>query len=322
MIRTKNIINSIHEVPATWVFEFYGSLPVKLTGQRVSIISIFSASDNDPSLVFYSKHGEYMFKDFSEGIGGDKVDFYRAYSKYKLLKEINNAEAVMSLIYSYAQYVQNNDYKKPDIVDEAKFTVKSFELRSWYQYDAKYWQNGEISSGTLEYFIVKPLKTLIVSNGIETHSIKKGMTYGYFRKDGTLYKTYAPLESKDKKFNNYQHYIHGWEQLRCHGGTVVICASLKDGMCVFQMYSHVDIVAPTSENSYLSIADMAFLKKHYKRILILFDNDEAGRKAAAEYKKRFDVDSIVVPLSKDIYQSIWDYSGTKEVRTYLDPYLL
>lgn len=321
MIRTKNIIQSIHEVPATWVFEYYAKLPI-LTGQRVAIKSIFSATDSDPSLIFYSKSGEYHFKDFSEGIGGDKVDFYRAYSKYKLGQELSNADAVVALIYTYTNYIQKNDYKKNEIIDEVKFTVQSFELRSWYPYDAKYWQAGEISSKTLEYFLVKPLKSLMVSNGIDTYSIKKGMTYGYFKKDASLYKTYAPLESKDKKFNNYIHYIHGWEQLRLHGGTVAICASLKDGMCVFQMYNHVDITAPTSENTYLTPTEIAFLKKHYKKVLVLFDNDEAGRKAAAEYKKRYDIDAIVVPLSKDIYQSIWDYSGTKEVRTYLDPYLL
>jgi hypothetical protein len=322
MIRTKNIIQSIHEVPDTWVFEYYAPIP-KLTGQRVSILSIFNATDTNPSLVFYTKGGEYLFKDFSEGLQGDKVDFYRYYVQYKMGKTITNAEAIVALIYTYSEWLLNNNYRKVDIVDEAKFKVESFELRSWYQYDAKYFFNDyRIPSRVLDYFIVKPLNSLIVSNGIKTYNIKKGMTYGYFKKDGTLYKTYAPLESKDKKFNNYQYYIQGWEQLRLDGRTLVIVSSLKDGMVVFTMYPNVDIVAPPSENSYLTMADIEFLKKHYSKIYILFDYDEAGNKAFLVYKNRFGLtDQIIVPLSKDVSDSVRDHSPEK-VKPYLDPYLL
>jgi len=322
MLRTKNIIQSIYEVPDTWVYEYYAPIPAKLTGQRVSILSIFNATDTNPSLVFYTKGGTYMFKDFSEGIQGDKVDFYRYYAKYKLGKDISNSEAVVALIYTYSQWILNNNYRKVDIVDEAKFKVESFELRTWYDYDAKYYGQFCIPSKVLEYFIIKPLKSLIVSNGIQSYNIKKGMTYGYFKKDGTLYKTYAPLESKDKKFNNYVHYIQGWEQLRCHGGTLVICSSLKDGAAVFSMYPNVDVVAPTSENSYLSLADIEYLKKHYSKIYILFDYDEAGDKAALVYKDRFALDQkIIVPLSKDVSDSVRDHTQDK-VKIYLNPYLL
>ena len=147
------------------------------------------------------------------------------------------------------------------------------------------------------------------------------MTYGYFKKDGTLYKTYSPLESKDKKFNNYAQYIHGWEQLRCHGGIVVICSSLKDGMSVFTMYPDVDIIAPPSENTALTLEHIQYLKKHYRKIYVIFDHDSAGRKAADEYKKRHGLDIIVVPLSKDVSDSVRDHTQEK-VKIYLDPYLL
>lgn len=321
MIRTKNIIDSIQHVPDTWVFEYFAKLPVVLTGQRVSIISIFSVSDTDPSLIFYSKSGEYYFKDFSEGISGDKVDFYRYYAQYKLGTIISNKESVATLITLYQTYLQSNNYRKIEIIDEAKFRVESFELRSWYQYDAKYYKQFMIPSRVLDYFLVKPLQALIVSNGIERYTLRKGMTYGYFKKDGILYKTYSPLESKEKKFNNYAQYIHGWDQLRCHGGTVVICSSLKDGMSVFTMYPKVDIVAPSSENTCLSLEDIEYLKKHYSKIYVIFDHDSAGRKAAKEYKKRFDLDSIFVPLSKDVSDSVRDHTQEK-VQIYLDPYLL
>lgn len=321
MIRTKNVIQSIKEVPATWVFEHFAGLPV-LNGQREAIISIFSASDKDPSLIFYSKAGEYYFKDFSEGIGGDKIDFYRYYCQYKLGQTISNSEAVKSLISMYSEFILHNNYKKVNIIEEPKYKIQSFELRTWFQYDAKYFDQYKIPSRVLEYFLMKPLKSITVSNGIDTHTIPKGMTYGYFKKDGTLYKTYSPLESKDKKFNNYVHYIQGWEQLRCNGGTLVICSSLKDGASIFAMYPNVDVLAPMSENSYLTSEEMKYLKKHYSKIFILFDYDDAGRKAAAAYSKRYDLKNIIeVPLSKDVSDSVRDYDQDK-VRIYLNPHLL
>lgn len=321
MIRTKNVIQTIHEVPDTWVFEYYAPIP-KLTGQRVSILSIFNLNDTNPSLVFYTKGREYLFKDFSEGLQGDKVDFYRYYAQYRLGQTISNQEAVITLIKCYSEWLLNNDYKPVEIVDEAKFRVQSFEIRSWYQYDAKYFGQYAIPSRVLEYFIVKPLNSLIVSNGAITYNIKKGMTYGYFKKDGTIYKTYAPLESKEKKFNNYQYYIQGWEQLRLDGRTLVICSSLKDGMVVFTMYPNVDIIAPPSENSYLTMADIEFLKKHYSKIYILFDYDEAGDKAFLVYKNRYGIsDQLIVPLSKDVSDSVRDHRQEK-VKPFLDPFLL
>jgi len=74
MISTKNIIGSINDVPAEWVFEYYLSLSEKLTGQDVKIHSVFK-TEKTPSMFVYFKaeNNEYKFKDFSSGKQGNKV---------------------------------------------------------------------------------------------------------------------------------------------------------------------------------------------------------------------------------------------------------
>lgn len=318
MIKTAHIITDVNEVPDTWVYEYFTGVP-KLTGQTESICSIFNLKDTNPSLVFYCKGGEYLFQDFSEGKGGDKIRFFKMVYKLKYGVDLPPKQVIPALMNLYAEYLSKNDYTRPKIVSEPKFKIESFETRAWYDYDAKYWKQFNISSKILDYFNVRPLKSINLNNGIKSYIIKKGMTYGYFMKD-IIYKTYSPLEEKVKRFNKFVHYNQGWEQLRCNGGTVVICSSLKDMMSLWSLGYDVDVVAPASENSYLSLSDVDYLKSCYTKIFVLFDNDDAGKSAADVYTDRFGINSIQIPLSKDISDSIRDFD-IEQVKQFLNPYL-
>jgi hypothetical protein len=319
MIKTKHIITNINEVPDTWVYEYFTGVP-KLTGQTESILSIFNTTDTSPSLVFYRKGGEYLFKDFSEGSGGDKIQFYKKVYKLKHGVDIPSNQILVTLMNLYQTYLSKNDYRKADIVDEPKFKIQGFEARAWYDYDTKYWKQFNITSKILDYFNVKALKSISLSNGIRSFTIKRGMTYGYFMKDDVIYKTYSPLEEKAKKFNKFVHYIQGWEQLRCDGRTAVICSSLKDMMSLWSLGYDVDVLAPASENSYLSLSEIDYLKTCYNTIYVLFDNDTCGINSAAEYEERFEIHHMLLPLSKDLSDSIRDF-GVEEVKQFLNPYL-
>ena len=76
MISTKFLVGSLEDVPQTWIFEYYAKLNVQLSGQDVNIKSLFNPVDKNPSFFVYVKKGtgEYLFKDYSVGKGGDGVD--------------------------------------------------------------------------------------------------------------------------------------------------------------------------------------------------------------------------------------------------------
>ena len=76
MFNTKNFVLEGSDVPSTWVFQYYLELPESLTGQDIKIKSIFNPNERTPSFCIYVDKTimQYMFKDFSTGKNGCKVD--------------------------------------------------------------------------------------------------------------------------------------------------------------------------------------------------------------------------------------------------------
>mgnify|MGYP001374112000 CR=1 FL=1 len=79
MISTKNLILDGSKVPSTWVFEFYLDLPERLNGQNVQIKSVFHPTERTPSMWIFADKGQYKFKDFSTGKGGNKIDLVKSF---------------------------------------------------------------------------------------------------------------------------------------------------------------------------------------------------------------------------------------------------
>ena len=125
----------------------------------------------------------------------------------------------------------------------------------------------------------------------------------------------------DKKFIKVNSYIQGMHQ--CTGEKyLVITSSLKDIMSIKSLkLKHLDIIAPDSENTMLKEDMIEELQSKYNKIIILFDNDEAGIKSMRSYKEKYPfLEIAVLPMSKDVSDSIKDF-GPKEVRNRLVPIL-
>ena len=69
------------------------------------------------------------------------------------------------------------------------------------------------------------------------------------------------------------------------GEYVVITKSMKDVMCLYSL--GIPSIAPTSENCFLSEAQYHKLKERFKYIILLYDNDRPGLKAAISIHKKF-----------------------------------
>jgi DNA primase len=65
---------------------------------------------------------------------------------------------------------------------------------------------------------------------------------------------------------------------------------------------------------------MGKLSKQYSKIIVLFDNDEPGIKAAQRYKDKYGYDYVILDMSKDLSDSVKDY-GIEAVRDKLLPLL-
>jgi hypothetical protein len=321
MFNTKNLVHDIKDVPVPWIFEHFCKLKHKLCGEDVKIKSMFNPKERTPSMCIYfdAVKDVYKFKDFSTGKGGSAID---------LVKEITQLpyhKACTVVVEKFNDYVLHNNggYDLQEFKQASKYKVSKYVFRSWTTSDQYFWTQFNIGSRLLDEYCVKPLEyyTLLKETDGQFYelTIRGNYLYGYFKKDGTLYKIYQP-KTLDKKFIKVTDYIQGSEQVKGEK-YLVITSSLKDIMALRSLKIPVDIVAPDSENSIIRKEIMQQYIKDYQRVIVLFDYDEPGIKAMDKYKELYpQIATCVLPMSKDPADSIKDF-GAKEVFHRLIPIL-
>lgn len=310
MIRTKNIFTSYEDVPSAWVFEYYCNLPYRLNTDLIKIKSLWN-NEKTPSMIISYKNGGYVFKDFSSGKSGNHVTLV------KELYNISIGEALLKIIDDYSKYTIDNGTPPliREIKSEERYKFNSYELRSWNIQDSKFWTSFGISSNILELYNVKPLSKVILTK-LDNPDVEltPSFCYGYFTSSGEIYRVYQPF-SKQKFVILNANYIQGLNQLKFKSEYIIICSSLKDVMSFVATGINADLLAPNSENSLLDESTINWLKSRYKHIIILFDNDNAGKNAASKYSI-YDIRAINLDLKKDLSDSIKAY-GIEKVREEL-----
>lgn len=317
MISTRNLISDLEEVPREWVFEYYLNLKEKLTGQNIKMLSAFNVKDKVPSMFVYQDGGKYKFKDFSSGFQGDQVELVRYLFNYDARFKATNR-----IITDYQEYLKHNaPAVRGPIQFHDKFKVVDFEMRHWNTLDQKYWTQFKIGSGILSQYNVVPLQFFTMSKtepdgSITSYKFSRPYVYGYFRNDGELYKIYMP-KIPEKKFIKIQNYTQGMDQLQYDSKYLLIVSSLKDLMSFKKLgIGNIECIAPDSENTMIGESIMGNLSKRYNSIIVLFDNDEPGVKAAQRYTDKYGIRSINLDLSKDLSDSVKDH-GIEAVRDKL-----
>jgi hypothetical protein len=322
MISTKNLVSDLRDVPREWAYEYYLNLKERLIGQDVKMLSAFNSKDKVPSMFIYTDGSNfYRFKDFSSGNQGDSIELVKC-----LFNLPSRGHAANKIINDYQEFLLHND--APVVLEfkfHDKFKVVDFEMRHWNSQDSKFWTSFSISSNMLSVYNVVPLAYFTMEKKEEDGSITsfkftKPYLYGYFRQDGELYKIYMP-KNLDKKFIKVQNYVQGIDQLTYEPKYLVITSSLKDLMCFNKLgIGNVECIAPDSENTMIGESVMSNLSKRYNSVIVLFDNDEPGIKAAQRYKDKYGYNYVVLEMSKDLSDSVKDY-GIEAVRDKLLPLL-
>ena len=317
MISTKNLISDLEEVPREWVFEYYLNLREKLTGQNIKMLSAFNVKDKVPSMFIYQDSGKYKFKDFSSGFQGDHVELVRHLFNYDV-----RYKAANRIITDYQEYLKHNaPVVRGPIQFYDKFKVVDFEMRHWNSQDSKFWTSFRISSSILTHYNVVPLEFFTMSKteidgSITSYRFSRPYVYGYFRNDGELYKIYMP-KVPEKKFIKIQNYTQGMDQLKYDSKYLLIVSSLKDLMSFKKLgIGNIECIAPDSENTMIGESVIGKLQEKYSKILVLFDNDEPGVKAAQRYTEKYGIRSITLDMSKDLSDSVKDH-GIEAVRDKL-----
>lgn len=323
MLRTKNLITSISEVPSNWVYEYYLNLDSGLSSD-LNIRSVFNAGDNTPSMYIYycTASNQYKFKDFSTGKSGTCVGLVM-----ELFNISSYNEAMLKVMADYREFLSQggkSEAIKPQIYQ--RYKLSDYQCRNWTVLDASFWTSFKISSELLSEYNVIPLEKIVLSrtlenNVLDTITIQGEYIYGYFTKEGELYKIYQP-KSKGPKFLKIKDYVQGLDQLSWNVPYLLITSSLKDLLAIKTLnIKNLDCIAPDSENTLIPkrTIDM-ILSKGYKKVCTLFDNDIAGKQAIEKYKKEYNFNGVFLDMSKDVSDSLRDF-GKREVLTKLIPLL-
>jgi len=313
MISTKAIISDLNQVPTEWIFEFYLNLTEKLTGQDLKIKSVFT-KENTPSFCIYpDKMGRYRFKDFSSGKSGDAIELVMLYYNLE-----SRGISVRKIMDDYSDYIAKHDIAPREFVAESRYEVSDYEMRHWNNLDQDFWMAYKISSKVLSKHNVHPLQYFILSKTDNDGEVKElrfenQYTYGYFRKDGTLYKIYQP-KNKKSKFIKVSDYIQGSEQINFDSKYLIITKSLKDIMSFKTLgIGNAEVIAPDSENTIISENIMKKYSQKYAKCLILFDNDQPGIDASKAYQRKYGFDYLELPFEKDISDTV-KARGVQETR--------
>lgn len=264
--------------------------------------------DRRPSFGLYSVDGKRIY--YTDLATGERGGMYDLLSKMwhcsynEVLSNIqrdflsSSGEANMNLL-SAPRNTHEIISHSPSQID--------VKVREWRQYDIDYWASYGVSLDWLKYAEVYPISHKIVTkDGITSTFGADKLAYAFVEhKEGKVtLKIYQPLNDRGFKWANThdRSVVSLWTKIPETGDKVVICSSLKDALC-FWANTGIPALALQGEGYGMSETAIAELKRRYKEIYILFDNDKAGIKDSKKLAEMTGFINLTLP----------QFSGGKDV---------
>lgn len=177
------------------------------------------------------------------------------------------------------------------------------KVREWRQYDIDYWESFGISLEWLKYAEVYPISHKIVlkdNNRYVMGADKYAYAYVEHKEGKVTLKIYQPFNKAGYKWSNKhdRSVISLWTKIPESGEKVVICSSLKDALC---LWANTGIPALAIQGEGYGISDTAVneLKRRYKQVYVMLDNDEAGLQDAVKLCEATGFTNVVLPPFQD-----------------------
>jgi hypothetical protein len=172
-------------------------------------------------------------------------------------------------------------------------------VREWQAYDIAYWESYGISLEWLKYAEVYPISHKIIVKNNERYVFGADKyAYAYVEhKDGIVtLKIYQPFNKAGVKWSSKhdKSVISLWSKVPLEGDKICICSSLKDALC---LWSNTGIPALAIQGEGYPISESAVneLRRRYKEIYILLDNDTAGLKDGVSLASSTGFINLILP---------------------------
>lgn len=192
-------------------------------------------------------------------------------------------------------------------------TIISIQRKNFTDVDDIFWGQFYITREMLKKHNVYPIHTFWVNDVISNiFYTKEQPLYAY--KVFDKYQIYSPYATRKNKFrtNCSPYDMYGLEQLPEFGNLLIITKSNKDVMVLDRL--GYNAIAPTGETTPIPSPVMLNIKMRFKKIVILYDNDEAGIKGAKKLAMQEQINYIYIP--KEYYIKF----GIKDISDFIKAY--
>ena len=281
-------------------------------GSKFKVGQIMSSpfrEDRHPSFgVFKSTNGALLWKDQSTGKTGNIVTFV------KEIEDLYHNKQALKLIYD--KFVKGIIVPTPEGIRVREYYERirksiSIKRQNFTKTDDEYWSQYQISKETLKKYNVYPITFFWVNDMLQPFRYSKDSPM-YAYKIFDKFKIYRPysIYKKDKWRTNCSTLdIQGFEQLPEDGDLLILTKSLKDVMVLHEL--GYNAVALQSENDKLNYKIYNNLSDRFKKIVILFDNDEPGKDSAAKLSSEYNIEYCFID------SSMYDLYKVKDISDYI-----
>ena len=279
--------------------------------------------DRHPSFGLYSPNGtEINYIDFSTRDSGT------IFTLLKNMWNLDYPEVFKRICQDFSKF-----NSKATVIKSSKCNVTSqgsssnidmkCKVREWKDYDLEYWASYGITLPWLKYANVYPIShKIIIKDGKEFVFGADKYAYAYveFKEGKTTLKIYQPFNKRGFKWANKhdRSVISLWTKVPKTGDKIVVCSSLKDALCLWANTS-IPAIAIQGEGYGISNTAINELKRRYKEVYILLDNDEAGLRDGEKLSASTGFINLVLPNINgakdvsDLYKSLENKKRFKNI---------
>lgn len=283
------------------------------------------ADDNPSFMIYENSYRELKFNDLGRpGSQGDCFDFVKAllkkrypdetYTLYGACVDINRTMKLGLGNTTYGGTTVKSRFEALLKERASKTTPKKpsavikIRIQAMQENDYLYWHQFGITKDTLKKYKVFAVKQVYRDGLLLWSYTYPNPIYAYHFDSYNALKVYRPREPKKqdrwRESNSSMEILQGYDQLPLRDNLLIITKSLKDVMVLSEM--GFSAIAPLSEGRVIPSKTMDSLKKRFKGIVTLYDNDTAGIKAAQRLLTDYGLEFILLKGSKDISDLVKD----------------
>lgn len=268
------------------IMEFYLHIPIKKGLFRSPL-----RRDREPTCSFYRNNsGELIFKDFATGqhlnVFGVVQNLFNC-NYFEALKIIANDFGIVKSTSIPKNPGKIN--KNPVKIEDKEMSKIQVEIKDFSDLELKWWGKYGITLDILKKFNVYSCKHVFLNDQLFAESQQHCPIFGYYGKKYQgleLWRCYFPKRTSYRFITNWPtKKIQGYDQLPKKGNLLLITKAMKDVMCLYSM--GITACAPNSETQFISDIVLEDLKRRFKYIVVLYDNDYTGISFMNKIKKKY-----------------------------------